>query len=62
MIAQSLAAGELLEAAMLICFGISWPIDIIKAIRTKRIEGKSLAFMAIIAVGYCCGVAGKFSR
>lgn len=62
MIAESLVAGELLEATMLVCFGLSWPIDIVKAIRTKRTEGKSLAFMAIIAVGYCFGVAAKFSR
>ena len=47
---------------MLICFGISWPVDIFKSIRSKRTEGKSLAFMVIIALGYCLGILGKFQR
>ena len=57
-----LASAQLLEAAMLICFGISWPIDIYKSLRVKRTEGKSLAFMVIVFVGYLCGVAGKLTR
>lgn len=62
MIAQLASTAQILEAAMLICFGISWPIDIIKALRSRHTEGKSLAFMVIIAIGYVCGVAGKFSQ
>lgn len=44
---------------MLICFGLSWPVSIIKSIRTKVVAGKSILFMAVIAVGYLCGLAHK---
>ncbi|MBN1983145.1 MAG: hypothetical protein JW795_16545 [Chitinivibrionales bacterium] len=47
------------EALMLICFGISWPISIVKALRTKVVAGKSPAFMMIICLGYLCGIANK---
>ncbi len=47
------------EAAMLICFGISWPISISKAIRTKKVVGKSPLFMAIVCMGYASGVTHK---
>ena len=44
---------------MLICFGVSWPISIWKTWTARRTEGKSLAFLAIIFVGYLCGIAAK---
>ncbi len=47
------------EAAMLICFGISWPISIAKSLRTKVVVGKSPLFMEILCVGYACGVVHK---
>ena len=47
------------EAVMLVCFGVSWPISIIKAIRTKVVSGKSPLFMALICVGYISGLAHK---
>jgi hypothetical protein len=47
------------EAVMLICFGISWPVSIAKALRTKVVSGKSPLFMAIVCLGYVCGVAHK---
>ena len=47
------------EAAMLICFGISWPISIAKALRTHQVVGKSPVFMAIICLGYLCGIVHK---
>ena len=52
------------EAAMLICFGVSWPVSIAKSVRTKIVSGKSPAFMAIVCVGYLSGVVHKalFSR
>jgi hypothetical protein len=48
-----------LEAAMLICFGISWPVSITKALRTQIVDGKSPLFMSLLIVGYACGVANK---
>ena len=56
------ALAQTLEAIMLICFGVSWPIDIVNTLRVRHVEGKSFTFMAVIFVGYLCGVAGKFSR
>ncbi len=51
---------EMFEAGMLVCFGISWPVDIIKTLRTRRTAGKSLAFMTLVLIGYCSGLSAKF--
>ena len=50
---------EILEAAMVICFGISWPVSILKSWRSKTTKGKSLIFMLFIWVGYVCGIISK---
>ncbi len=47
------------EALMLICFGVSWPISVIKSIRTRVVSGKSPLFMAIVCIGYCSGLVHK---
>jgi len=47
------------EAAMLICFGISWPVSIIKSLRTRVVVGKSPLFMVIVCVGYMSGIIHK---
>ncbi len=47
------------EIGMLVCFGISWPISIWKQYRSKRSDGKSLRFGAIVVLGYACGVLHK---
>jgi predicted tellurium resistance membrane protein TerC len=47
------------EAGMLICFGISWPVSIAKALRTKQVVGKSPVFMAIVCLGYLSGILHK---
>ena len=52
--------GEVFEALMVICFGISWPISIIRSIRSKSTKGKSPFFLAIIMSGYVFGIIGKF--
>jgi hypothetical protein len=52
------------EAVMFICFGVSWPVSVMKALRTKKVTGKSPLFMALIIIGYLSGIAHKiiFSR
>jgi len=52
------------EASMLICFGVSWPISIAKALRTHVVAGKSPVFMIIVIIGYLSGIVHKllFSR
>lgn len=48
-----------LEALMLICFGLSWPISIYKSLKTKVVVGKSPMYMIIVCIGYLCGILHK---
>lgn len=50
---------ELLEAGMVIAFGISWPLNIVKSLRARTAKGKSLPFLFFIWIGYICGIASK---
>jgi hypothetical protein len=50
---------DFFEAAMVICFGISWPISVIKSWRSRTAKGKSLLFELLIWLGYVCGITGK---
>ena len=50
---------SIFEVIMLICFGVSWPISIVKALRTHVVTGKSPLFMAVICVGYLSGIVHK---
>ena len=47
------------EAGMLICFGASWPVAVSKTFRTKNVKGKSRLFLALIMLGYVCGIINK---
>ncbi len=47
------------EAAMLICFGVSWPVSIARSLRTGVVIGKSPVFMLIVAGGYLFGIVHK---
>lgn len=50
---------ELLEIVMLLCFGASWPMNVIKSWRARTAKGKSLAFLCLIELGYVAGIAAK---
>jgi hypothetical protein len=50
---------QLLEAAMLICFGLAWPLANLRMLRSGRPEGKGLPFTLVILAGYLCGAAAK---
>ncbi len=50
---------ELLEIGMVVCFGVSWPMSVIKSYRARTAKGKSLFFLIMIFVGYICGIAAK---
>ncbi len=52
---------KLLEAAMLLIFGASWPAQIGKTIRVKNPQGKSFMFLYLVMTGYVCGLASKFA-
>ena len=52
-------APHLLEAAMLVCFGLAWPLANLRMLRTGLSQGKGLLFTLIILGGYLCGAAAK---
>ena len=49
----------ILETAMLICFGLSWPFNLVKNIKAKTAKNTSLKFLLLIFFGYVCGIAAK---
>lgn len=51
--------GSIFETIMLICFGLSWPLNLIKAYRAKTARGTSLPFILLIITGYIAGISAK---
>ena len=51
---------KVLEVTMLILFGISWPFNLLKSIKTKSTKGKSLLFLVLVDLGYIAGITSKF--
>ena len=50
---------SVLEAVMLVCFGVSWPLSIYRTYRVKNPVGKSIAFLWLIIIGYLAGILNK---
>lgn len=50
---------EALEAAMLVCFGFSWPMNLVKNIKAKTAKSMSLKFILLIIAGYVAGISAK---
>ena len=50
---------EILEAIMLICFGLSWPESLIKNIKAKSAKSMNIYFTLLIIVGYLAGITSK---
>ena len=51
---------SLMEMMMVVCFGLSWPLNIIKAWRSRSAKGISLPFYFFIWIGYVFAFVGKF--
>lgn len=51
--------GSILETIMLVCFGFSWPLNVIKAYRAETTKGTSLPFIFLIITGYIAGITAK---
>ena len=51
--------GSILETVMLVCFGFSWPLNVIKAYKAKTAKGTSLPFVLLIITGYIAGISAK---
>ena len=50
---------EIFEVIMIITFGVSWPVNVIKSYRSRTAKGKSLAFLLLIFFGYIAGIMSK---
>lgn len=51
---------EILETSMLVCFGFSWPLSVVKNIKSKTAKSMSLPFILLIIFGYIAGISAKF--
>lgn len=47
------------ETIMLVCFGLSWPLNVIKAYKARTTQGSSLPFILLIITGYVAGITAK---
>lgn len=50
---------EILEVIMMVSFGASWPLNLIKSYKARTTKGKSLAFLCLIFFGYIAGITSK---
>ena len=50
---------EILEIIMVVSFGASWPMNVLKSYRTRTTKGKSLGFLCLIFFGYIAGILSK---
>lgn len=50
---------ELLEIVMIVSFGASWPMNVVKSYRARTAKGKSLGFLLLILFGYVAGITSK---
>jgi len=50
---------SIFEVGMLVCFGLAWPVSIVKSLRSKTTQGKSVLFLAVVFAGYVSGITHK---
>lgn len=53
---------EILEIIMIVSFGASWPLNVIKSWKARTTKGKSLPFLLLIFFGYIAGIASKLTN
>ena len=53
---------DVLEMIMMICFGLSWPINIRKAWVGRTAKGISVMFYGFIVFGYVVGLLSKYIK
>ena len=56
---RSVIMFEILELIMIVSFGASWPLNVVKSYKARTAKGKSLAFICLIIFGYVAGITGK---
>lgn len=52
---------EIMEIMMVVSFGASWPLNVIKSYKARTTKGKSLWFLVLIFFGYICGIISKLT-
>ena len=52
---------EILEIIMVVSFGASWPLNVLKSYRARTTKGKSLGFLCLIFFGYIAGITSKLT-
>lgn len=50
---------EILEIIMIVSFGASWPLNLMKSYKARTTKGKSLPFLCLIFFGYIAGICSK---
>jgi len=50
---------EIFEIIMILSFGASWPMNVMKSYKAKTTQGKSLGFLVLIFFGYIAGIISK---
>ncbi len=60
MTSMTVNLASIFETLMIVSFGISWPMSIIRSYRSRSTKGKSILFSCFIFVGYLCGITAKF--
>ena len=51
---------EIFEIIMIVSFGASWPLNVMKSYKARTTKGKSLPFLLLIFFGYIAGIISKF--
>ncbi|MBQ8687412.1 MAG: hypothetical protein IJ512_02535 [Ruminococcus sp.] len=49
----------ILEAVMMICFGFSWPMNLVKNYQSRTAKSMSLPFILLLIAGYTAGIVAK---
>ena len=50
---------ELFEIIMIVSFGASWPLNVMKSYKAGTTKGKSLPCLLLVSFGYVAGITSK---
>ena len=53
---------EFFEILIIVAFGFSWPMNIVRSVKAKTAKGKSIWFCYLILFGYIAGIISKFTN
>ena len=47
---------------MIVSFGLSWPVNVVKSYKSRTTKGKSILFISLIFFGYIAGISSKLTN